>query len=396
MKTADFDYDLPASLIARRPLPRREDSRLLRLDRASGDLSHHFFRDLPHLLRPDDLLVLNDTRVFPARLLGRRRPDGGKVEALLLNRDDAASWWALVKPGKKIKEGDRLVFAPGRLEAVVESYGKRGGGKRLLRFEYRGEWWGLLEEIGHTPLPPYVLRARKEDAQLPSAVPLRARESILDLPEDRERYQTVYAGAERASVAAPTAGLHFSRTVLDELDRCGIERIFIQLNIGAGTFQPIKTDNIEDHPIHEEFFCLSAEAAERLNLARAQGRRIVAVGTTVVRALETAALVAAGKGEGIFRPETTRKGLEAAWEHRPQDTAQVLFVPLRGWTRLLIVPGFRFRAVNALLTNFHLPRSTLLVLVGAFAGVETILRAYREAVQSQYRFYSYGDCMFIE
>jgi S-adenosylmethionine:tRNA ribosyltransferase-isomerase len=362
MLTRDFDYDLPPHLIARYPAPNREDSRLMRVPKSEGAFEHHSFRDLPQLLRRGDLLVLNDTRVIPARLLGVRLPDRGKVEALLLRSERDDAWWAMVRPGKKIRTGDRLVFAPKRLEATVEAYGPKGGGERLLRFEWQGDWWETLEAVGHTPLPPYILKARKQLEQRGEP----------EETEDRSRYQTVYAGEARESVAAPTAGLHFSPSVLEELGRAGIEMTFVTLGVGAGTFQPIKTETVEDHPIHEERFAISQEAAARINLARREGRRIVAVGTTVVRALETAALCSVDSPDG-----------EAIHAHS-------------GWTNLFISPGFTFRVTDALLTNFHLPRSSLLVLVSALVGRERILSAYREAVENNYRFYSYGDCMLIE
>lgn len=400
----------------------------MRVERESGRFSHHLFRDLPQLLRPNDLLVLNDTRVFPARLLGRRAPDGGKIEALLLRRASRDQWWALVRPGKKIKEGNRLVFARGPkgpcLEAVVEAYGPRGEGERLLRFRWEGDWWETLEEVGHTPLPLYILKARKRSADgtstgktgipapggaasspAPDASP--ASEGVPEAPEDRARYQTVYAAGEPVSVAAPTAGLHFSESVLRALDARGIDRVFLQLDVGVGTFRPIQTENVEDHPIHAEHFRLSAETADRISQARAAGRRVVAAGTTVVRALETAALVARGEESGCFEPDPETGGGATG----SGDAGRERIGALSGWTRLLITPGFRrpksadrgardrdaFRGVtDALLTNFHLPRSSLLVLVSAFAGVETIRRAYAEAIGLRYRFYSYGDCMLID
>jgi S-adenosylmethionine:tRNA ribosyltransferase-isomerase len=370
MKTTDYDYDLPLELIARHPAARRDGSRLMRIDRKTGARTHRFFSDFPGMLKRDDLLVMNDTRVFPARLLGRRAPDGGKIEALLLQSEGEDLWRALVRPGKKIRLGNRLVFTPSRLEATVEGYGDPSSGERLLRFEYEGDWWEALENLGHVPLPPYILRARKQDG-----------EDSTDNPEDRERYQTLYAGDEKASVAAPTAGLHFSNAILEELDAGGIERVVLQLHVGPGTFQPIKTEEIEDHAMHEEFFRIPDAAAESINRARKEGRRIVAVGTTVVRALETASLVAKGRME-MFRPEASEEAREG--------------VKLAGWTRLMIAPGHEFLAVDALLTNFHLPCSSLLLLVSALASREAILASYREAVTRGYRFYSYGDCMLIE
>ncbi|MBN1865716.1 tRNA preQ1(34) S-adenosylmethionine ribosyltransferase-isomerase QueA [Candidatus Sumerlaeota bacterium] len=382
MKTRDFDYALPEASIARRPASHREDSRLMVLDRASGSRDHRRFAELPEILREGDLLTMNDTRVLPARLLGRRAPDGGKIEALLLRREDERRWWALVRPGKKIQVGDRLIFAPQRLEARVAAYGERGGGERLLEFRYSGDWWTILSDIAHTPLPPYILRARKRDAE---AAGHGSDAFVPEEPEDRERYQTVFAHGEPASVAAPTAGLHFSESVLKALESRGIERCFVQLDVGAATFQPIKTETVEEHPMHEERFRIPEETAALVNRAKAEGRRVVAVGTTVVRALETAALVGAGEAEGIFRAES-QSGCEVG---------AIFPESLDGWTRLMIAPGFRFRATDVLLTNFHLPRSSLILLVSALTGREELLDAYREAIEKKYRFYSYGDCMLI-
>lgn len=364
METAFLNFELPERLVARHPAARREESRLMLVKPGAHDFPECQFRDFPNFLEPGDLLVFNNTRVFPARLLGQRLPHGGKVEVLLLHphldENNSSSpgeslWWGMVKPGKKIQRGDRLLFSPGVLEAEVQDYGPQGGGERLLRFICPGDWWETLDAVGHTPLPPYILKARKHGGE--SEEP--------EIPEDRERYQTVFAGARPESVAAPTAGLHFTPELLKRLEEKGIERVFINLRIGAGTFQPIKTDRVEDHPIHAEYFTLEAEAAERIERARREGRRIVAVGTTAVRALESAAL------EGL---------------------------PLRscsGWTRLFIRPGFDYKVTRALLTNFHLPKSTLLLLVYAFAGTDTIRAAYAEAIRRDFRFFSYGDCMFI-
>ena len=281
----------------------------------------------------------------------------------------------MVRPGRRIRPGDRLVFGPDLLEAIVEPEPSEGA-ERRLRFRYSGDWWETLEAAGRTPLPPYITKARRDDAEeLPD-----------EAPEDRTRYQTVYAGDERGSVAAPTAGLHFTPEVLDALERRGIETARVRLHVGVGTFQPIRGETVEEHPIHREYFRVAPETAERVNRARAEGRRIVAVGTTTVRALETAALAAVGEGEKVFESDLG-------------NTDKVCgdpVAPARGWTGLLIAPGFRFRVTDALLTNFHLPRSSLLALVGAFAGMDAMRRAYAEAIERRYRFYSYGDCMLIE
>jgi S-adenosylmethionine:tRNA ribosyltransferase-isomerase len=366
MDTVALNFELPEALIARHPAARREDARLMLVEPGACVFPERTFAAFPELLSDDDLIVFNDTRVFPARLLGWRGPERGKVEALLLHPESVEEqiWRAMVRPARKIKLGDRLVFAENRLEAEVVGYGSaEEGGERLLKFTCSGDWWETLEAVGHTPLPPYILRARR---QLESAGNSESKAlDAADLPEDRERYQTVFAGSEPESVAAPTAGLHFSQNVMEQITARGIEQVFVNLRIGAGTFQPIKTDRVEDHPIHAEFYHLTAEAAQAIQRAKDQGRRVVAVGTTVVRALESAAQ------EGL--PLTARSG----------------------WTRLFIRPGFEFKLVDALLTNFHLPMSTLLLLVYAFAGAETIQAAYAEAIRRQFGFFSYGDCMFM-
>jgi len=369
LHTSDFDYHLPEELIADHPADRRDEARLIHLLREDQSIRHVHIFDLPSLLRPGDLLVVNDTRVIPARLLGRRAPGGGRVEVLLVrphapttteeSGTSISRWEALVRPGKKIRPGDRLVFDPDRLEAVVAGFAE-GPGARLLDFCWHGDSWDeVLEAIGKTPLPPYILRRRqKGHVTYPW-------DDDLTTAEDRERYQTVYARVS-GSVAAPTAGLHFTPEVLRELDRHGIERASVTLHVGPGTFQPVETENPAEHPMHEEDYEISEDAAERIERAREDGRRIVGVGTTVVRVLEH---VASAKGR---------------------------IVPGGGSTRLLVLPGYRFKVIGALLTNFHLPLSTLLMLVAAFAGREFVLRAYDEAVRQQYRFYSYGDAMLIE
>jgi S-adenosylmethionine:tRNA ribosyltransferase-isomerase len=387
LHTSDFDYHLREELIAARPADRREQARLLHLTRADGGIGHRHIYDLPSLLRDGDLLVVNDTRVIPARLLGRRAPGGGRVEALLIRSMPVANaasnplspslppassppensprppgvvrWEALVRPGKRIRVGDRLVFDPDRLEAVVAGFGE-GPGARILEFSWRGGTWDeVLETVGKTPLPPYILRRRQSGAL---TYPW---DDGLTTDEDRVRYQTVYA-RQRGSIAAPTAGLHFTPEILDELRGRGIERAAVTLQVGPGTFQPVETDDPRQHPMHEEEYVMTDSEADRIEAARAAGRRIVAVGTTVVRVLEHVVSV------------------------------HGRIVPDRGATRLLILPGHEFKSVGVLLTNFHLPRSTLLMLVSAFAGRELVLRAYEEAVNRRYRFYSYGDAMLVE
>jgi S-adenosylmethionine:tRNA ribosyltransferase-isomerase len=364
---SDFDYDLPPGLIAQEPLADRAASRLLHLERQSGALADRTFRDLPGLLRPGDLVVFNNTRVFPARLYGRRsgaraqpvsprNPAAreflqGRAEVLLTRQisADARQWQALVRPGRKIGVGERLHFGEGELEAEVTARGEFG--ERTLRFSLPGAgagdaevFFAALERLGHAPLPPYIDRP--------------------DRPADRERYQTVYA-RERGSVAAPTAGLHFTPEILEALRARGVETTEVTLHVGLGTFQPVHVERVEDHRLHGESYRISQPAAQQIEAARRESRRIVAVGTTAVRTLEHAAQagdVRAGSGEaGLF-----------------------------------IYPGYHFRVVGALLTNFHLPRSTLLMLVCAFGGRERVLAAYRHAVAARYRFYSYGDCMLLE
>jgi S-adenosylmethionine:tRNA ribosyltransferase-isomerase len=359
MRLADFDYELPGKLVAQRPLAERDASRLLLLDRKMDSLQDRSFRELPRLLSGDELIVLNNTRVFPARLFGRRRgvhaePLGPRsrirrqylsapIEVLLLRPlEDPQSWEALVRPGRKVRTGELLELADGELEAEVLS--RAAYGLRVLRFCSVSNLPDILGRRGHVPLPPYIDRP--------------------DEPADHERYQTVFARAWGA-VAAPTAGLHFTSRILSELATRNIAIVEITLTIGLGTFQPIHARTVETHRMHAEPYEISSEAARAIAAAQAAGRPILAVGTSVVRALESAA---------------SRHG-------------EVL--PGRGQADLFIYPGYQFKVVSQLLTNFHLPRSSLLLLVSAFAGRETILRAYHHAVKEKYRFYSYGDCMLI-
>jgi S-adenosylmethionine:tRNA ribosyltransferase-isomerase len=361
---SDFHYDLPEDLIAQEPLADRAASRMLHLDRTSGAFRDLSFRDLPGLLRPDDLLVMNNTRVFPARLYGRRsgakaqplsaqNPASrafltGRIEVLLTRQicRHPNEWECLVRPGRKIGIGERLYFGDdGDLEAEVVARG--GFGERHIRFAPSDDFYRQVETIGHVPLPPYITRD--------------------DRTGDRERYQTVYA-KERGSVAAPTAGLHFTPEILAQLRDRGIETAEITLHVGLGTFQPVRVDHVEDHRLHQEHYSISTEAAAQINRALDARRRIVAIGTTTVRTLEYSA---AQSSEGRI-------------------------VPAAGEANLFIYPGYPFRVVTALLTNFHLPESTLLMLVCALGGQASVLDAYRHAVQQSYRFYSYGDCMFLE
>jgi S-adenosylmethionine:tRNA ribosyltransferase-isomerase len=356
----DFDYDLPQELIAQQPAPARDASRMMVLDRARQTIHDGRFTELPALLSPSDLVVFNNTRVIPARLLGRRRgvraqPIGkrnpaaheylrAEVELLLTRREDGDVWLGLVHPGRKIRTGEVLVFNDGALEAEILDRGELG--MRRVRLAAReGGVDETIDRIGHVPLPPYIHRR--------------------DAAADRNSYQTVYARV-RGAVAAPTAGLHFTTRVLDALGERGIATAEITLHVGPGTFRPVQVERVEDHRMEPEAFEIDEEAARRLNRALEERRRVVAVGTTCVRTLEHA--VRSGEGR---------------------------VTPGRGDTSLYIYPGFEFRAVGALLTNFHLPRSTLLMLVAAFAGRDFVLRAYRHAVERRYRFYSYGDCMLV-
>ncbi|MDR0434622.1 MAG: tRNA preQ1(34) S-adenosylmethionine ribosyltransferase-isomerase QueA [Gracilibacteraceae bacterium] len=351
MKTELFDYELPPELIAQTPLPERDASRLLVLARdGSGRAEHRRFRDLPELLKPGDLLVLNNTRVLPARLFGRKEDTGARIEVLLLSPRAAADgpppdgniWNVLLRPARRLKPGQAAVFAGGRLRGEVLSADGGGPGERVMAFSTEGDWEDELRLWGQAPLPPYI------------GVPLA----------DKERYQTVYA-RETGSAAAPTAGLHFTPALLERLRRGGVETREILLHVGVGTFRPVRTDKVEEHVMHSERFRIESETAAAVRRAKAEGRRVVAVGTTVVRTLEAAAArtgkVEAGTGE----------------------------------TDIFIYPGFRFQVVDALITNFHFPRSTLLMLVSAFAGRDNVLAAYAEAARLKYRFYSFGDAMFV-
>lgn len=351
MHISEFDYELPEELIAQHPLERRDASRMLVVSRARSLWRDASFSDFPSELREGDTIVVNNTRVFPARLVGRREPTGGRVELLLVRRREdlgGEAWEVLARPARRLEAGARVLFGDGRLSA--ETLGATpDGARRLVRFRGEGDFGALLEEFGQMPLPPYIRRAGED---------LAAR------AEDRERYQTVYAAAPGA-IAAPTAGLHFTPQVFDLLRERGVRTAEVTLHVGYGTFEPVRAEDLGAHRVAAEHFEISAAAAEEVNATRGRGGRVVAVGTTTVRALESAA------GEG----RRVRAG--------------------RGETGLTITPGYSFRAVDALLTNFHLPRSSLLVLVSAFAGRDLVLAAYRHAVAARYRFYSYGDCMLV-
>jgi S-adenosylmethionine:tRNA ribosyltransferase-isomerase len=362
MQLSEFDYVLPAQQIAQHPLESRDAARMLMLDYVAGNYEDRFFADLPGLLRGDELVIVNNTRVIPARLLGRRvkaiavagstqpSPAEAEIEVLLSHQVDDSTWEALVRPGKKLRVGQRLRFGGGELEAEIIAHGNEG--MRTLRFSSATGAVAIdeISRLGHMPLPPYIDRA--------------------DEASDRERYQTIFA-SQPGAIAAPTAGLHFTPKILEKIRERGIEICELTLHVGLGTFQPIRTETLEAHAMHSEVYEISAKTAEQISRAKTAGRPILAVGTTTVRALEAAAL----------------RAIET-------DCGQRLAAG-KAEARLFITPGFRFRVVDALLTNFHLPRSTLLALVCALAGRERILAAYRHAVEAGYRFYSYGDCMLI-
>lgn len=340
MKTSDFYYDLPQELIAQTPMEKRDGSRLMTLDRRTGETGHRHFYDLPSLLRPGDCLIMNDSRVLPARLLGRRLPGGGACEVLLLTDKGGNVWECLVRPGRKLRAGARMTFGDGSLTAEVAE--ELADGNRLVRFAYEGIFLEVLERLGKMPLPPYI----KEELQ------------------DQERYQTVYSKV-LGSAAAPTAGLHFTPELLRELESKGVNLGYVTLHVGLGTFRPVKEEAIEDHDMHSEFCTVPPETAELINRTKAAGGRAICVGTTSCRTLESWA-----REDGHMEARS-------------------------GWTNIYLYPGSRFKVMDGLVTNFHLPESTLIMLVSAFAGREAVLAAYREAVKERYRFFSFGDAMFI-
>ena len=340
MKTSDFYYDLPPELIAQTPLEKRDESRLLCLDKATGVWSHHHFYELPDFLRPGDCLILNNSRVLPARLLGRRLPGGGACEVLLLQDKGDKVWECLVRPGKHLREGARVSFGDGELTAEIAEV--LPDGNRLVRFDYEGIFLEVLERLGKMPLPPYI----KEELQ------------------DQERYQTVYSKVN-GSAAAPTAGLHFTPELLERIAAKGVGVGYVTLHVGLGTFRPVKEDEIEQHDMHSEYCTIPQETADLINRTKANGGRVICVGTTSCRTIESWA------GEDGTMTATG------------------------GWTNIYIYPGYRFKVMDALVTNFHLPESTLIMLVSALAGREHVLAAYEEAVRERYRFFSFGDAMFI-
>ena len=337
MLVTDFDYDLPQELIAQHPMEPRDHSRLLVVDKKTGEIEHKHFYDLVNYLKPGDVLVFNDTRVIPARLHGTK-DTGAHVEVFLLTRRDATDWEVLVRPGKKLQVGAKINFSD-ELSCEVIEHTDFGG--RVVRFKYDGIFEEILDRLGETPLPPYI------------TAPL----------EDKERYQTVY-NRERGSAAAPTAGLHFTKELLQKIKDIGCEEVFVTLHVGLGTFRPVSEAKIEDHKMHKEFYTVSQEAADAVNKAKAEGRRIIAVGTTAVRTLEAAG------ADGQLHAGSS-------------------------WTNIFIYPGYKFRLVDDLVTNFHLPQSTLLMLVSTMSTREIMLQTYKKAVEEKYRFFSFGDAMFI-
>ena len=341
MKTSDFYYDLPQELIAQDPLEDRSSSRLLVLDRETGEMEHRVFRDITEYLRPGDCLVVNNTKVIPARLLGVKEDTGAGIEILLLKRKADNVWETLVKPGKKARPGARIVFGDGILKGEVLEVVDEGN--RLIRFEYEGNFEEILDRLGQMPLPPYITHQLK----------------------DKNRYQTVYAEHD-GSAAAPTAGLHFTPELLEEIQAKGVRLAHVTLHVGLGTFRPVKVEDVSQHHMHSEYYVVEEEQARLINDTRAAGGRVICVGTTSCRTLESAA-----DEDGILRAGS-------------------------GWTDIFIYPGYRFKIMDALITNFHLPESTLLMLVSAFADKEKIMKAYEEAVRQRYRFFSFGDAMFIK
>ncbi len=356
MKISDFDYYLPEELIAQKPADRRECSRLLVVHRDTGKIEHRHFYDIIDYLKAGDCLVLNNSKVLPARLYGVKEKTGAKVEFLLIKRIEGDTWETMVRPGRKLKPGDIVVFSQEPLlKATIKDFGTDG--TRIVDFEYDGVFMERLEEIGSMPLPPYIERSSDS--------------------EDRDRYQTVYC-KEEGSVAAPTAGLHFTEELLKKAEDKGVELVYVTLHVGIGTFRPVKCENIEDHTMHFEEYSISEESAEVINRAKREGRRIISVGTTSTRTVESAAYFDADA--------QTADGKVGCWQVRSGE----------GSTGIFIYPGYEFKIIESLITNFHLPKSTLLMLISALYDREKILAVYDEAVKQKYRFFSYGDAMFIE
>lgn len=341
MKVSDFYFELPEELIAQYPLEKRDSSRLMVLDKKTGEIEHRKFHDILEYLNEGDTLVLNNTRVLPARLIGEKEETGGKIEFLLLKRIEGDKWECLAKPGRKAKVGTVFTFGEGKLKAVVREIGEEGN--RIIEFKYDGIFEQVLDELGQMPLPPY----------------------IYEKLEDKERYQTVYS-KEKGSAAAPTAGLHFTEELLKEIKDKGVNIAYLTLHVGLGTFRPVKVDDVNNHVMHSEYYHLDKENAELINKTKEAGKRVIAVGTTSSRTLETI-----GDENGRVREQS-------------------------GWTDIFIYPGYKFKIVDNLITNFHLPESTLIMLVSALAGQDNIMNAYNTAVKEKYRFFSFGDSMFIK
>jgi len=341
LKVKDFYFDLPEELIAQHPLEKRDESRLMVVDKKTGNIEHKIFKDIVDYLEEGDCLVLNNTRVMPARLVGVKETSGGKMEFLLLRRIDKYHWETLVKPGKRAKVGAKFIFGNGELKAEIISEGKEGN--RIVKFEYEGIFEEVLDKLGQMPLPPYI------------------KEKLTD----KERYQTVYS-KEIGSAAAPTAGLHFTKELLKKIEEKGVKIAFVTLHVGLGTFRPVKAEIVEEHTMHSEYYVMSKETADIINSVKENGKRVIAVGTTSNRTLETIA-----DENGRVREQS-------------------------GWTDIFIYPGYKFKIVDALITNFHLPESTLIMLVSAFSSKDIIMNAYKEAVEKKYRFFSFGDAMFLK
>lgn len=341
MKVTDFDFNLPEELIAQHPMEKRDEARLMVMNKENGEIEHKVFKDIIDYLEPGDCIVLNDTRVLPARLIGSKEGTGGKIEFLLLKRVDKDTWETLVKPGKRAQIGTRFVFGDGELKAEVIGLGEEGS--RIVKFEYEGIFEEVLDKLGQMPLPPY----------------------ITERLEDKEMYQTVYS-REQGSAAAPTAGLHFTKELLEKIEGKGVSIAFLTLHVGLGTFRPVKVENIEEHNMHAEYYCMSKATADIINKTKESGKNVIAVGTTSCRTLETI-----GDESGKVREQS-------------------------GWTDIFIFPGYKYKVVDKLITNFHLPQSTLIMLVSALAGKENVMNAYETAVRERYKFFSFGDAMFVK
>ncbi|MEG6565363.1 tRNA preQ1(34) S-adenosylmethionine ribosyltransferase-isomerase QueA [Thermoanaerobacterium saccharolyticum] len=340
MNLHEFYYDLPEELIAQEPLQNRDESRLMVLNKTTGGIKHDVFKNIINYLKPNDVLVLNDTKVIPARLYGVREDTGGKIEFVLLKRLGIDEWEILVKPGRRAKIGSKFIFGNGELKALILSDTDAGG--RIVKFSYKGVFEEVLDKLGEMPVPPYIKKKLK----------------------DKNMYQTVYAKHE-GSAAAPTAGLHFTNELLDKIREFGVKTVFITLHVGLGTFRPVKEEVIENHKMHSEFYIVNEDAADAINAARKAGGRIISVGTTSTRTLETVA-----DDDGIIHAGS-------------------------GWTDIFIYPGYKYKAIDGIITNFHLPESTLIMMISAFAGKENVMNAYKTAIDNKYRFYSFGDAMLI-